>query len=68
MKENPFGAFFNSNVIGVAIIDTTTSKILNVKSDNNQLQNIRIAYDGSTKVMTVEYAGQTWTKKSNKLA
>ena len=39
-----------------------SSARLKVQPNNNSFQDFVIDYNGDTKVMTVTYAGQTWSK------
>lgn len=62
-----FGAFVTTDSTGVATTYTSSSTAdnaakLKVQPTNNTFQNFDITYNGDTKVMTVTYAGQTWTR------
>ncbi|WP_047561016.1 lectin-like domain-containing protein, partial [Staphylococcus schweitzeri] len=62
-----FGAFVTTDSYGVATTYTSSSTAdnaakLNVQPTNNTFQDFDINYNGDTKVMTVKYAGQTWTR------
>lgn len=62
-----FGAFVTTDSYGVASTYTSSSAAdnaakLNVQPTNNAFQDFDINYNGDTKVMTVTYAGQTWTR------
>ncbi len=62
-----FGAFVTTDSYGVATTYTSSSTAdnaakLNVQPTNNTFQVFDINYNGDTKVMTVKYAGQTWTR------
>lgn len=57
-----FGAFVSTDSNGLATTDATTTAKLNVQPTNNSFQDFVIDYNGDTKVMTVTYAGQVWTK------
>lgn len=62
-----FGAFVTTDSTGVASTYTSSSTAdnaakLNVQPTNNTFQDFDINYNGDTKVMTVKYAGQTWTR------
>lgn len=62
-----FGAFVTTDSYGVATTYTSSSAAdnaakLKVQPTNNTFQDFDINYNGDTKVMTVTYAGQTWTR------
>ncbi|MCE4995702.1 lectin-like domain-containing protein, partial [Staphylococcus xylosus] len=62
-----FGAFVTTNSNGVATTYISTNPVedavkLNIQPEDNSFQNFIIDYNGDTKVMTVTYAGQTWTR------
>lgn len=57
-----FGAFVSTDANGMATTDATTAAKLNVQPTDNSFRDFVIDYNGDTKVMTITYAGQTWTK------
>ncbi|WP_219850997.1 lectin-like domain-containing protein, partial [Staphylococcus warneri] len=61
-----FGAFVTTNSSGVASTYTDSTKTANAAKlttqPNGTFQDFVIDYNGDTKVMTVTYAGQTWTR------
>ncbi|PNZ39837.1 lectin-like domain-containing protein, partial [Staphylococcus lutrae] len=61
-----FGAFVTTNSSGVATTytdSTTTATAAKLKvQPNGTFQDFVIDYNGDTKVMTITYAGQTWTR------
>ncbi|MCI2773821.1 lectin-like domain-containing protein, partial [Staphylococcus petrasii] len=57
-----FGAFVSTDGSGVATTKATDATKLNVQPKNNQFQDFDIDYNGDTKVMTVSYAGQQFTR------
>ncbi|MEJ7419059.1 putative Ig domain-containing protein, partial [Staphylococcus warneri] len=61
-----FGAFVTTNSSGVASTYTDNTKTANAAKlttqPNGTFQDFVIDYNGDTKVMTVTYAGQTWTR------
>ena len=60
--KGAFGAFVSTDTNGVATTDVNSASPLKVQPTDNSLQDFVIDYNGDTKVMTVTYAGQTWTK------
>ncbi len=64
--EVVLGAFVTTDSYGVATTYTSSSTAnaakLNVQPTNNTFQDFEINDNGDTKVMTVKYAGQTWTR------
>ncbi|MFC0138366.1 serine-rich repeat glycoprotein adhesin SasA, partial [Staphylococcus petrasii] len=57
-----FGAFVSTNSSGYATTEATGAAKLNVQPTNNSFQDFDIDYNGDTKVMTVTYAGQQFTR------
>ncbi|HEC2186309.1 TPA: putative Ig domain-containing protein [Staphylococcus delphini] len=61
-----FGAFVTTNSTGVASTytdNTTTANAAKLKTQpNGTFQDFVIDYNGDTKVMTIDYAGQRWTR------
>ncbi|WP_076684528.1 lectin-like domain-containing protein, partial [Staphylococcus haemolyticus] len=57
-----FGAFVSTNSSGMATTEATGAAKLNVQPNSNTFQDFVIDYNGDTKVMTVNYAGQTFTR------
>lgn len=57
-----FGAFVSTDRNGMATTEASSAAKLNVQPNNNSFQDFVIDYNGDTKVMTVTYAGQTWSK------
>lgn len=57
-----FGAFVSTDSSGKANTDTTGAAKLNVQPTDNSFQEFDIDYNGDTKVMTVTYAGQQFTR------
>ena len=57
-----FGAFVNTDRNGMATTEESTAAKLNVQPTDNSFQDFVIDYNGDTKVMTVTYAGQTFTR------
>ncbi|NMK53694.1 MULTISPECIES: lectin-like domain-containing protein, partial [Staphylococcus] len=60
--KGAFGAFVSTDPNGVATTDENSASPLKVQPTDNSLQDFVIDYNGDTKVMTITYAGQTWTK------
>lgn len=61
-NKGAFGAFVSTNANGVATTDQNSASPLKVQPTDNSFQDFVIDYNGDTKVMTVTYAGQTWTR------
>ena len=57
-----FGAFVSTDRNGMATTEESTAAKLNVQPTDNSFQDFVIDYNGDTKVMTVTYAGQTFTR------
>ncbi|MBM0847017.1 hypothetical protein D0396_04415, partial [Staphylococcus epidermidis] len=57
-----FGAFVSTDGSGMATTEASSAARLKVQPNNNSFQDFVIDYNGDTKVMTVTYAGQTWSK------
>ncbi|MEB6610607.1 KxYKxGKxW signal peptide domain-containing protein, partial [Staphylococcus borealis] len=57
-----FGAFVSTDSSGVATTESTNAAKLKVQPTDNSFQNFEIDYNGDTKVMTVTYAGQQFTR------
>ncbi|HCG74272.1 putative Ig domain-containing protein, partial [Staphylococcus sp.] len=57
-----FGAFVSTDSNGVATTDVNSTAKLKVQPTDNSFQDFVIDYNGDTKVMTITYAGQTWTR------
>ncbi|MDU7556041.1 MAG: KxYKxGKxW signal peptide domain-containing protein, partial [Staphylococcus epidermidis] len=57
-----FGAFVSTDRNGMATTEASSAAKLNVQPNNNSFQDFVIDYNGDTKVMTVTYAGKTWSK------
>ncbi|RQX32374.1 lectin-like domain-containing protein, partial [Staphylococcus capitis] len=61
-KGGAFGAFVSTDARGMATTESGTAAKLNVQPTDNSFQDFVIDYNGDTKVMTITYAGQTWTR------
>ncbi|MBF0716118.1 lectin-like domain-containing protein, partial [Gemelliphila palaticanis] len=61
-KKGAFGAFYRTDRTGVAKYDIRDAAKLNVQPTDNSFQDITVSYNGKNKTMTVNYAGQTFTK------
>ncbi|EJE14173.1 lectin-like domain-containing protein, partial [Staphylococcus epidermidis] len=57
-----FGAFVSTDRNGMATTEASSAAKLNVQPTDNSFQDFVIDYNGDTKVMTVTYAGQTFTR------
>ncbi|RTX92265.1 serine-rich repeat glycoprotein adhesin SasA, partial [Staphylococcus carnosus] len=57
-----FGAFVSTNASGYATTESTGAAKLNIQPKDNSFQDFDIDYNGDTKVMTVTYAGQQFTR------
>ncbi|MGW7900845.1 lectin-like domain-containing protein, partial [Staphylococcus shinii] len=62
-----FGAFVTTNSNGVATTYISANPVedavkLKVQPEDNSFQNFIIDYNGDTKVMSINYAGQIWTR------
>ena len=62
VRNSAFGAFVTTSNTGVATTDTISAEKLQTLPTDNTLKDYVVSYNGSTKVMTVTYAGQTWSK------
>ncbi|WP_412519850.1 lectin-like domain-containing protein [Staphylococcus simulans] len=69
-KVGAFGAFVFADSTGTVStqpgLTGWKAALLDVQPDNNQFQEFTIDYSGDTKVMTITYAGQTWTQSMTK--
>ncbi|MGT2832549.1 lectin-like domain-containing protein, partial [Streptococcus halotolerans] len=61
-EDAAFGAFYSTNGAGVATTDAKDAQKLNNPPMNNEFKDLAVSYNGSTKVMTVTYAGQTFSR------
>ncbi|MEQ9810940.1 lectin-like domain-containing protein, partial [Streptococcus jiangjianxini] len=61
-QNGAFGAFYSTNGAGVASTAAADVKKLNNPPMNNEFKDLVVSYNGSTKVMTVTYDGQTFSR------
>ncbi|MGT2827484.1 lectin-like domain-containing protein, partial [Streptococcus himalayensis] len=60
-ENGAFGAFYNTNAAGVAITNRDDAKSL-ISQPTGELTDLRVDYNGASKVMTVTYGGQVFSK------